>query len=400
MLNVSKLPPEVLGNIFHWNVIPKDNPLGWKVRSHSFLLVCRHWFEVASHTPELWSFWGTTPGEWKRCYRHSKTAPHDLVLDVDGDDGSFDAALHDALQDRAARNTVRRVHIRARGAKILNSIISSLTLNCEGFRSNNLESFTFLNHSNAAVNLSKFFGRYRFPKLQHLELTKYTTAGWDHLSSRTGGLQTLNLDSTYPSLVPTTSDLLSILAFNPALVRFSTSVRPARDRGGDMSSFRAPLHHLKGFDLAGGVWDVSGVLDRLDHTGKVDLDLGLQARTVGDISQVIGPYLRDYIERRGRSKNGLGLYICQSRDVIDHSLGDVAGDRVNWFASIGIGLDETPPKSDPRPSRANSTKRCRFLRGVRRTNSRCRSYIHLVPELKSTTPRRSTSVRPIKSQWR
>ena len=63
MLNISTIvPPEILGSIFRWNVIsdgvllfealPKD--------AYNFLLVCHHWFEVASHTPELWSFWGKT----------------------------------------------------------------------------------------------------------------------------------------------------------------------------------------------------------------------------------------------------------------------------------------------------------------------------------------------------
>ena len=82
LLNISKLPPEVLGNVFRWNAAPTSDFLGWVDRTHNFLLVCHHWFEVASRTPELWSFWGTTPKEWKRCCVYSKTAPLDLVLDV------------------------------------------------------------------------------------------------------------------------------------------------------------------------------------------------------------------------------------------------------------------------------------------------------------------------------
>jgi len=351
LLKVFKLPPEVLGNIFRWNVIPMDNLWGWEVRSHTFLLVCHHWFEVASRTPELWSFWGTTPEEWKRCYRHSRTTPLDLVLNVNADDGSFDAALHDALQDRATRNTIRRVHIKTKDAKLLNSVISSLTVNPEGFRSSNLESCFLYNHSNTTVNLSNFFAHDHFPKLQYLELNDCVTAGWDYLSSRTGALKTLTLDPCPPS-IPTTSHLLSILASNPALVQFSTPVRAATDRSGDRSSFRVPLHHLKDFDLAGDVRDAFGVLHWLDYPGKVFLDLDLRECTVGDFSQVIGPYLRGYFGRRGRSQTGLGLYICQSGDAIEHSFGDVgnldlgtpADDRVGWFASIGTTLDETLPK--------------------------------------------------------
>ena len=61
LLNVSKLPPEILGDIFRWNVTFKDYSVGLDERSHNFLLVCHHWLEVASRTPEIWSFWGNTP---------------------------------------------------------------------------------------------------------------------------------------------------------------------------------------------------------------------------------------------------------------------------------------------------------------------------------------------------
>jgi len=113
LLNVSKLPPEVLGNIFHWNTAPKGDFGGLEEGSHNFLLVCNHWFEVASSTPEVWSFWGNNPKGWAQWCRRSGTAPLDLVLDVNYDDGSFGAALFEVLQDRAARDTVRRIHLRA-----------------------------------------------------------------------------------------------------------------------------------------------------------------------------------------------------------------------------------------------------------------------------------------------
>ena len=52
VLNVSKFPPEVLGNIFRWNVTLEEPFDGIKEESYNFLLVCHHWFEVASRTPE------------------------------------------------------------------------------------------------------------------------------------------------------------------------------------------------------------------------------------------------------------------------------------------------------------------------------------------------------------
>jgi hypothetical protein len=61
LLNVSTLlPPEILGNLFRWNVIPVGDFWGLSTTSFNFLLVCHHWFRVASGTPELWGFWGNS----------------------------------------------------------------------------------------------------------------------------------------------------------------------------------------------------------------------------------------------------------------------------------------------------------------------------------------------------
>src|SRR5258708_3853962 len=69
LLNVSTLlPPEILGAIFRWNVIPDGVFGGLPKGSYNFLLVCHHWFEVASRAPELWSFWGNSIEDW--AHRH------------------------------------------------------------------------------------------------------------------------------------------------------------------------------------------------------------------------------------------------------------------------------------------------------------------------------------------
>ena len=60
LLNIStRVPPEILGSIFRWNVLPDGGYPdigGLRYGSYNFLPVCHHWFEVASQTPELWSF--------------------------------------------------------------------------------------------------------------------------------------------------------------------------------------------------------------------------------------------------------------------------------------------------------------------------------------------------------
>ncbi|KAF9782955.1 hypothetical protein BJ322DRAFT_1073586 [Thelephora terrestris] len=95
LLNVSRLPPEILGDIFCRNVTFKGLFGGLGKGSHNFLLVCHHWFEVASCTPDLWSFWGNNLRDWTKLHLRYPTSPVDLVLD-----GSWNKSqtLHEACE--------------------------------------------------------------------------------------------------------------------------------------------------------------------------------------------------------------------------------------------------------------------------------------------------------------
>ena len=140
LLNVSKLPPEVLGNIFYRNVTLEGDFGGLDEGSHNFLLVCHHWFEVASRTPDLWSFWGNTRKDWARWSHRSRTAPLNLVLNSDDyKDSHLDTTLCNTLRDRATRDTIRRVHLKARDPVLLSSTVAQVTANREELRSNSME---------------------------------------------------------------------------------------------------------------------------------------------------------------------------------------------------------------------------------------------------------------------
>ena len=352
LLNISTLPPEILGKIFQSNVTLEDDFDGLEEGSHEFLSVCHHWHEVALHTPGIWSFWGNTLSDWARWYRYSATAPLDLVLgpsDQYEDDGPFDDALDNTLQDRAARDTIRRIHLRREDAALLNSIISSLAAACEGVRSNSVESLIVLNEVKEPVDVSDFFAHCRFPKLQRLNLDRCRIASWDLLTSRTAALTTLILHFHNSSPTPTTPQLLTILASNPILRELSLSGNAIPNDGGGGSALRVPLHHLKILQLAGGVQHVLGLLHQLDHpTNMDDLAIALSICAVTDIPQTIGPYLRDHFRLRGRSRNGLALRVARLNCYIILHAGDICGcclpapeRHVDWFLGVTLFFDQT-----------------------------------------------------------
>ena len=351
LLGISKLPPEVLGDIFHWNVTLKGDFGGLDKRSHNFLVVCHHWFEVALRTPELWSFWGNTPTDWDRWYRRSGAAPLDLVLSVryytdDLNDGGLNGDLCDALKDRATQDTIRCVHLKAEESKLIDNIIDELTTTGEE-RPNSMESLILWNLTGTgAVDVSHFFAHYRFPGLRRLDLTNCTISSWDHLSSRTCILTTLKLDFADPSRpsrftptptpLPTTSQLLSMLASNPTLQRVALLSRAIPNGDGSESSSRVQLRHLEELRLDGNSQHVLKLVNQLDHPRNLYLVLTLRDCDVVDISQTIGPYLRDHLQRRDKSQDGLNLLVSSATHCIDLHAGNARG--IDFSAPSWMGI--------------------------------------------------------------
>ena len=325
LVDVSKLPPELLGDIFCRVVAPGDEFDGLEVGTYRFLLVCHHWFEVASHSQELWAFWGNNLADWRRCCRRPGRAPLDLTLCRESDH-DFDAALSNALQDRASQDTIRRVHLLCDSSELLTSILSSLTPEREGIQPSSLQSFALLGNPIRPVDVSNFFARHRFPKLRHLELSKFVTSSWDNLGLRTGALTQLRLTPhdafPDPPTNPTTSQLLSILASNLNLQEVSLFNLTALHDGGGTTSFQVKLHHLEQLRLDGTLPAVSRLLRHLDPPILDKLVLSLNDCSIADFSHV-GRYIREYFQLRGRPPTGLailppsrGCFSLRSRTVI------------------------------------------------------------------------------------
>ena len=82
-------------------------------------------------------------------------------------------------------------------------------------------------------------------------------------------------------------------------------------------SSRVSLHHLRELEFSGELRHVFRFLHRLDHPKNMDyLALDLEDCDVTEISQIIGPYLQDYLRHRGRSQNGLGLSVSSLGPIV------------------------------------------------------------------------------------
>jgi hypothetical protein len=330
LLNVSVLlPPEILGKIFGWNVIPDGNFGGLPKASHNFLFVCHHWFQVASGTPGLWGFWGNSIQDWARQHASDRTAPLDLVLDRHAS-GDLDDSLCNALRDRATRDTIWRVHLNNANAELLTSIISSITTKGEETRSNSVESFMLWNRSTSGgVDVSDFFSRYHFPKLRCLDLSGFFISSWDLMKSRTTSLTSLWLTNCKKSPLPSLSQMLSILSANPNLQSLKLSHSSIPGVHNDRSSSQIQLPHLKTLDLESSLDRVFGLLNRLELPDKMDdLNLTLPDYPPSELSQTVGPYLGDHLRRRSPDRLRLSIALFQNHFWV--KVGDACEGHPTW----------------------------------------------------------------------
>jgi len=355
LLNISTLvPPEVLGHIFVWVLFREvdcllDSPehfSGPRKGSYNFLLVCHHWFEVASLTPELWTFWGNTLKDWKKHHR-SRVGPLDLVLCGPGHDpDDFDEPLRDALRSRVAQDTIRRVHLMSYNEGALTSIISSLSPKDGGGQNENIESIIWQNEGLGPVDTSNFFSRSRLSRLRLLDLCgSFYISSWDCLVSRTTILTALSLEisESLPSPTPTTSQLLSILTSNPNLreLRLSDAALP---NDADQSTSKVSLRNLKMLSLTGEFYRIFELLHRLILPQALDeIHLSGSNPTVEDISQTLAPYMRDYFRHDTRFQNPLEVSSSSSFGFISVCVRYAQVTEWGPQVSLTVDLGHVPP---------------------------------------------------------
>jgi len=366
LLNIStRVPPEILGGILVWSLCRENSWCyeGLQEGSYNFLLVCHHWFEVASHTPELWSFWGSTLQDWKKRHHRSGSTPLDLVLngDISDPDVFFDEFLQGAVKSRVMQDTIRKVHLLSSDGGTLARIIASLTPDDGGGQNENIESIVWENNGRLVVDISNFFARSRLSKLRSLDLYgRFRVSSWDHLASRTTLLTTLSLDisTSLPSPTPSSSRLFSILASNPNLQGL-TLANAALPDDVDESQLEVQLLSLEILSLTGEFRPLFGLLRQLKLPETLDdLDLVVSNPTVEDISQTLTSYMGEYFRRDLRFQDRLGV-TSSSRGFISITVG-VVHTQIALLPleppRVSLAINGLPPPNDPERSFINLIK--------------------------------------------
>ena len=326
--------------------------------SHTSLLVCHHWFEVASRTPELWVFWGNSLEDWeKRHLRSSSGAPLDLVLiALPRTFGPFWRIPTGGAQGSCRARYHSTGYLQCNISDLLSPIISPLLSQGGGLQTNRLESLILCNEDHTPLDVS-FLAHSHLSKLRRLDLAGCTTRSWEHFASQIALLTTLVLFFDESTPTPTMPQLLSILASNPGLQILTLNSRAIPDGngdGGDSVHSVLQLHRLEGLRLDGDLRQVYGLLRRLELPKKMDeLTLDVSHCVAADISQTIGSHLRGYLRCRGKPPNGLGIALSVGLNHITFKIGDVDRLRpstslsgMNSFASITLGIGGALPDDD------------------------------------------------------
>ena len=188
---------------------------------------------------------------------------------------------------------------------MLQSVVSSLSLDGEGVQDSGIKSLTL---GYTTLDISDFLVLHRFPKLRVLRLsTGAEIISWDHLKIQATSLTTLSLGFPRSPDGPTTSQLLSVLASYPNLQDLSLGGAMVHNGVDDGSAFRVPLRQPR-LSLMGDCHQVSRLLQQLEYPDELEwVHLNLSQFEGAVDSESLGPYLRDRIQRDDRFRGRLGI---------------------------------------------------------------------------------------------
>lgn len=265
----------------------------------------------------------------------------DLVLNGDhrsASNISFDGPLRDAVQERARRDAIRSLHLWSERKLVLVAVLAALTPANGQVDYAGMESISL-----RLVDASKFLARCRFPNLLCLRLSVGThISNWEHIASHTTALTTLEItvDIDDVAAIPTTSQLLSLLASNPHLQDVTLTRLRADPEGSVISPIPQLMRHLEKLTVEGDFCSVLKLVEGLDYPRTMDeLTLIVCKSRAEDVVTILAPLARDHVEREGRRRTRLGLSVkcypgCLSiqASAIDNTSGE--GQRLTFASFI------------------------------------------------------------------
>jgi len=143
-------------------------------------------------------------------------------------------------------------------------------------------------------------------------------------------------DTAPPSVIPTTSQVLSLLASNPGIRCFELQWLWVSDDGGNDSMSPVPLHHLERLSLEGSFHHVFPILRQLELPKRIDnVTLNFSHCGLAEVRETVRSFIRDHLRRDSRFEDRLGVSTSSS---------------AKWFTlqacTIGVGpglLPQNPP---------------------------------------------------------
>lgn len=300
-LNLSvSLAPEILGYIFWWGVVSGVNPTGRIARNtFNFLLVCRYWFDVATSTPSLWAFWGTSLRECVAFHRYSGAVPLYLNL-IDADTTRDTREASCVLRDLSVQRRIRHLHLRA-SPKALVKILSFMsTPQPSPFRSQirslvlTAEGPWITERPDELPDITNFLGTHSLPELRSLRL-RGCNLRWECLILQTSKLTHLFIHAYEKSRKPTVLQLAALFAGNSALEEIDLSLEVTSTLEDPLSESSASifLPRLRRLAVHGNVAGYAQLLNLLTFSNElkhVNTDLFLDG-VVMDVAAALTPFL-------------------------------------------------------------------------------------------------------------
>ena len=301
------LVPEILGYIFWWSVVCGVNPIGRIARNtFNFLLVCRHWFDVATSTPSLWAFWGTSLRECLAFHRYSGAVPLYLNLaDVNTNRDIRDASS--VLQDPSVRRRIRHLHVHT-SPKALASILSYMSTPQQSSIRSQIQSLMLTvggqwitERPQESPDVTNFLNAHSLPELHSLHLHGCNLR-WESLIPQTSKLTRLFIHFRDNSRNPTTLQLTTLFTRNCALeeINLSLEIITTPEDSLPASSISVFLPHLRRLAVYGNVAGHAQLLNLLTFSNEleyVNTDLFLDG-IVTDVAAALTPFLPNLFFKR------------------------------------------------------------------------------------------------------